>query len=226
MKRTITLTTMALAATFAAHAPAAAQDWYGQVFGGYSFADDLDQSGLIGGAPNSVRTDLDDGYHLGFSVGRSIPGLDTGPVRLRGEIELSYGENDVDGVNFSGNGPGAEANPNGDISTTYLFGNVLADFQTGGPVTPYVGAGLGVGFVDQSIGYGNGVTISGSDEAFAAQLIAGASYQVNDRTALFADARYIRSFDVEGIRTAGGNSAQVSDDLNTVTLNVGLRFNF
>jgi len=222
MKQTTKLISASVALAALSQSPAMAQEWYGQVFGGYNFAEDPTFSGSVG----SVATDLDDGYILGFAVGSALPGLSTDAVRFRGEIELSYGETDVDGVDFSGNGAGAEANPGGDISSTYLFGNILADFETGGPLTPYLGAGIGVSFVDQSVAYGTNVTISGTDEAFAAQLIAGASYELNDSTALFADARYIRGFDVSGTRTAGGNSVQVEDDISNVTLNVGLRFNF
>ncbi len=184
--------------------PAQAQDWYGQVFGGITFPESATFSGTIGGGPQSVFTDLDEGYNLGFSVGGYLPALGNGAVRLRGELELSYNDNDVTGTNFSGNGPAPEINTSGDITSTNLFANVLADFQTGSAFTPYIGAELGVSFVDQGFVYGPGVTISGSDEVFAGQLIAGGSYALNDNTALFADARFIRAFDVSGTRTSPG----------------------
>ena len=225
MKRTL-LFPAALAVASAVAAPATAQDWYGQVFGGVTFSDDARFTGIVGGSPQSVITNLDDGYNLGAAIGTRLPGLSFGGVSLRGEIELSYSENDVGSVNFSGNGPGPEANAGGDISSTYLFGNVVADFETGTKFTPYAGIGLGVAFVDQGVTYGSGVSINGSDEAFASQLILGGSYDLNNKTALFGDVRYIRSYDVAGTRFAPGSVSRVSDDLSNVALNVGVRFKF
>jgi opacity protein-like surface antigen len=208
-----------------ASVPAKAEDWYIQGFAGYTFGDDASFSGLIGGAPNSVFTEFDDGYNIGVAVGRSFDLPDTG-TRLRGEVELSFGENDADSFNFSGNGPGLEINPGGDVSSTNLFGNLLLDFDTGTRFTPYVGGGLGVSFVDQNLVYGPGVTITGSDEVFAGQLIVGGSYDINETTSIFGDVRYTRAFDVTGIRTSPGGVASVSDDLSTTALNIGLRFKF
>ncbi|MBE1283019.1 MAG: outer membrane beta-barrel protein [Rhodobacteraceae bacterium] len=207
-------------------APVAAQDFYGQVFGGYSDLSDSDFSGVIGGSNQNVATDFDGGYNLGISVGRSLPAWSGNGFSLRGEVELSYSDNDVDSVDFSGNGPGAEANTSGDISSTRLFANLIADFETNSKFSPYAGIGLGGDFVDHDIVYGPNVTITGRDEAFAAQLILGSSYEINDQLSLFTDARYVRSFDVTSTRTSPGGAATVSDDLSRVNLNFGLRFNF
>ncbi len=228
MTSTKMLLSAALVAGTMSAGAANAQDWYGQIFGGATFADNPNFSGVIGGAANSVFTNLDDGYNLGFAIGRRFGDLGNG-VGLRGEIELSFSENDADGFNFTGNGPGAEANPGGDISSTNLFANVYADFDTGGRVTPYLGGGIGVSFVDQSLVYGptSNVRIDGSDEVFALQLIAGASVDVSESAELFGDVRYIQAYDVAGTRTVNGAApASVSDDLSSVALNVGLRFNF
>ena len=214
------------ALALAAASPAAAQDYYGSVFGSYSNLQDSTFSGTIGGGPQGVASDFDDGYGLGLSLGTSLPGLSGNGFDLRGEIELSYSNNDVDSVDFSGNGAGAEANTSGDISSTRLFANLIADFETNSRFTPYVGAGIGVDFVDHDIVYGNGVTISGNDEAFAAQLILGTSYEISDSLSFFTDARYVRSFDVNSTRTSPGGVASVSDDLDRVNVNFGLRFQF
>ncbi|SCZ54261.1 outer membrane protein [Epibacterium ulvae] len=207
-------------------APVAAQEYYGQVFGGFSNLTDSNFSGTIGGSTQNVDTDFDDGFNFGFAIGRTFEAWSGNGYGLRGEIELSYSDNDVDGVDFSGNGAGAEANPGGDVTSTRLFANLIADFNTGSRFSPYIGAGLGIDFVDHDIVYGNNVTITGSDEALAAQLILGASYQLNDRTALFTDARYVRSFDVDSTRTSPAGTASVSDDLSRVNVNFGVRFQF
>ncbi|MBO9473612.1 MULTISPECIES: outer membrane protein [unclassified Shimia] len=214
-----------LLATTTLAAPAFAQDWYVQGFLGYSYADDAEHSGNIGGNTQSVLTDLDEDLSYGVSVGRNITSFGNG-LSLRGEVELSYRSNDVNAVDFSGNGAGNEANPGGDISATYLLGNLIVDVETSSKFTPYFGGGLGVGFFDQNISYGNGVTIRGDDEVFTAQLIAGTSYEINDQVSLFGDVRYTRGFDVTGTRTSPAGTATVSDDLSNTSLNLGVRFTF
>ncbi|MBO9397612.1 porin family protein [Shimia sp. R9_2] len=215
----------ALLASTTLAAPAFANDWYVQGSLGYSLADDANHSGIIGGGTQNVRSDLDDDLAVGISVGRGITSFGNG-LSLRGEVELSYRSNDVTAVDFSGNGAGAEANPAGDISATYLLGNLIVDVETSSKFTPYFGAGVGVGFFDQDISYGNGVTIRGDDEVFTAQLIAGTSYDINEQVALFGDVRYTRGFDVTGTRTSPGGTASVSDDLSNTSVNLGVRFKF
>lgn len=205
--------------------PAVAQDWYVQGFAGYTFAEESNFAGLIGGAPQSVFSDFEDGFNIGGSVGLKFAPLGSG-IGLRGEVELSYGENDIDALNFSGNGPGFETNVGGDVSATFLLVNGFVDFDTGSKLTPYVGAGIGVGFTDLDLIYGPGVVITGSDEVFATQLIGGVSYEIGANTSLFGDVRYLQAYDVQGTRTSPAGSARVSDDLSRTSLNVGVRFDF
>ncbi|MEM9845924.1 MAG: outer membrane beta-barrel protein [Pseudomonadota bacterium] len=222
MRTPILLTTVATTALVIA-TTASAQDFYGQLYGGITFPDDPTFSGIVGGVPADVDTTLDEGFLIGGSVGlrfASVP-------NLRAEVELSYGENDIDGINFSGNGLAPEVGVGGDISHTSLLVNGYWDFQTNGPLTPYVGAGLGVGFVDTSAVYGPGVRLDSSDDVFALQLIAGASYDLSESTALFADVRYRQFFDVSADRiTPAGGLASVSDDISLTSFNVGVRLNF
>lgn len=214
---------VALGTGLALSGPATAQDFYGQIFGGYSFGDDFSFSGLVGGAPNSVGVDQDDGFLIGGAIGlrfSSVPGL-------RGDLELSYSENDIDGLAFSGNGPAPEVNVNGDVSSTSLLANLYYDFETGGPVTPYVGGGLGVSFVDVDAVYGPGVRLDSSDEVFTLQLVAGASYDLSERTALFSEVRFRQLYDVSTTRvTPAGGVSQLSDDIQNTSINFGVRFNF
>ncbi len=205
--------------------PAVANDWYGQVFGGYAGLGDSTHD--LSNSPATVDSEYDGGFVLGGSVGRNIPEWSTNSAALRAEIELSYSDNDVDAVNFSGNGPGAEGNISGSVASTRLFGNLLVDFDTGTAITPYLGAGLGVAFVDQDIVYGGApVNISGDDTVFSGQLIAGASYELRDGLSLFGDVRYIRDFGVEGTRTSPALVSGTDTDFDTFTANFGLRFAF
>lgn len=215
----LTLGAIALASPVAAQS---LQDPYGFVFGGLTFEGSSDYDGLIGGNPNSVDTDYDAGGQFGFGVGATLA------PNIRAEVELSYSEQDADTIFFSGNGSGAEANVGGGLRSTALFANAFYDFETNGPITPYVGAGLGVAFVEQDLVYGPGVRVSEDDTVFATQLIAGASYDLSDSLALTADARYRRLFDIESNRFAptGASTGVISGDYGDFSVNVGLRFNF
>jgi len=223
MKRTVT-TLAALLALTATNA--AAQDFYGSVYGGYSNLLDPEFSGTVGGASQSVEVEGEDGYVFGIAIGRTL--ADLGSATLRGEIELSYGENEADEVFFSGNGPAAEINVDGDITTTRLFANVIADFKTQTAFTPYVGAGIGGSRTEFDIAYGPGVELDDESDNFSAQLILGSSYALNETTSLFGDVRLIRDFDVETDRLspAGAVTGTISDDVDTANFNVGISFAF
>lgn len=223
---------IALIALALAASPAAAQDFYGSVFGGYSSLNDPTFSGEVTppGGQQSVGTDFDSGFGVGVALGYRFPGLSTGTLGLRGELELSFTDSDVDALAFSGNGPGAEANVAGDISTTRLFANLIADVKTAGRFTPYFGAGIGIARSDLGLSYGaapGAVNVNDSSTDFSAQLIVGTAYELSDGVSLFGDARYIRDFGVESGRTTpAGFTGTISDDIDTVNVNFGVRFDF
>ena len=194
----------------------------------YSDLQDTDFSGSIGGVSESVDTDFDGAVGLGIAIGKEIPQWSNDAIGTRIELELSYRDNNVDGVNFSGNGPGAEGNISGDVTQTSLFANVLFDFKGNSAFTPYAGFGLGATYSDIDFAYGPGVTLDDSGTDFAAQLIAGVAYDINEDTAFTVDARYTRAFDVSSARLAptGASTGTVEDDLDTFSINFGLRYGF
>lgn len=204
------------------------EDFYVQGFLGYSQLQDTNLSGNIGGAPQSVFGDFDGGYGIGIAVGREINQWSNSNIGTRVELELSYRDNDVERLDFTGNGAGNEANTSGDVSSTSLFANVLFDFKQQGAFTPFVGFGLGAQRTSYDLVYGPGVAIRDSDTTFAAQAIAGVSYDINTSTALTLDARYSRAFDVSSSRVnpAGVSTGTVEDDLDNFSVNLGVRFKF
>lgn len=197
-------------------------DHYVFGFGGVVFDGSVDSDGIINGGPESVDVDLDTGFNIGVGVGASIGN------NFRVEGELSYSDEDVDGVAFSGNGPAAEINVSGDVRTVALFANGYYDFVNTSQFTPYVGVGLGLARVDQDFVYGPGVRVDDSDTVFATQLIAGASYDLGDGFALTGDVRYRRFYDIEADRLAptGANTGGIEGDLDSFAVNVGVRFSF
>jgi opacity protein-like surface antigen len=224
----LTLSAVALSSAAFADGHSTAPSFYGHVFGGYTQAPDLTFSGTVGGNPQTVAIDFGSGYNVGLAFGKNINAWSTSKVNTRAEVELSYSRANADAIDFSGNGAGAEANTAGEVSTTNLFANVLFDFKTSSKWTPYAGFGAGVAFVDNDLVYGPGVRISENDQVFTAQLIAGTSYALNDAMDLTFDVRYSRAFGVSSTRLngAGVSTGTVSDDVDNLRLNVGLRFKF
>lgn len=95
--------------------------------------------------------------------------------------------------------------------------NLWFDIPVGGPVTPYVGGGLGIG----------GYEVDGEGKArFAWQLGAGVSFDVSPSVALFGDYRYrqINGATIEDEDYA--NAGVIVDDVKTSTFNLGIRFRF
>ena len=201
---------------------------YGFGFGGFAFDGAQDSDGTIGGTRQSVDTDYDNGFQFGIGVGRSFSRLSSDKIGVRGEIELSYGESDADAIRFSGNGPAEETGVSGGIEATTLFANIYADFETGSAVTPFVGAGVGIGRFSQDLVYGPGVQVNESDTALGLQLIAGAAYDVSDKLTLTADARYREFYDIESNRFAptGASTGVVDGDFSSVSINFGARIAF
>lgn len=215
-----------------AASPAAAQDFYGSVFGGASLLQDSTFSGDITppGGQQSVDTDFDTGFGLGVALGSKLHALSNGPLSFRTELELSFSDSNVDSIGFSGNGPASENNVDGDIQTTRLFANLIADVETKTAFTPYFGAGIGIARSNLGFSYGGqpgAIQVNDTSTDFTAQLIVGTSYAINDKVSIFGDARYIRDFDVSSSRdNAAGSTGSISDDISTVNLNVGLRYSF
>lgn len=198
---------------------------YGFTFLGATSLQDPTFSGSIAGAPQDVETFFEDSsINFGIGIGRSLPTLGEG---FRGELELSYSDSDIDNTNFSGNALPQE-DANGGISTTRFLASIYRDFSNESAFTPYIGGGLGVAFTDLDISYGPGVTLNESDENLSAQIVLGGSYELTDQLALTTDLRFTRDFDVESSRLSptGDLTGTVSDDIDNVSLNLGLRFAF
>ncbi len=141
--------------------------WYVSLFGGASFAGDMEteRSGA------TFSPDFDTGFLVGGAIGRRI----NDAFRVEGEI--SYARYKTDRVNY---GNGSYDLAGGDLSATYLLANVWADVTRLGEATVYVGGGLGAAYVDGDIYFSNPGSLGyGSSEwGFAGQLGAGVTYAV------------------------------------------------
>lgn len=186
-------------------------------------------------------TEFDTGWTASAALGRRFAN------GLRGEIELAYQSNDVDthnnvqaagipldtedvGVLISGAPQqGATvgevvADGRGSVDTTFLMANLYYDLTQYGAFTPYVGGGLGVGFVDVEYSPSGVGIVDDDDTVFAYQVVAGASYAFSDRAALFAQYRYRATEDVGTEVDLFPASLDVENRASVIE--AGLRFNF
>lgn len=180
------------------------------------------------GTPLGWNTDFDNGFAIGGQVGYAF---DNG---LRVELEATYTEFDVNrhfgltagGANIDNvdvavltRGAADPANPTvgaviadgrGSVSNLGLFGNVFYDIDAGGGFKPFVGAGIG--FQSTDVRYiPSGVPVGeGSDESFAYQLMAGASFELSESVEIF------------GQYTYRSNTDRARIDLDLVPANLGI----
>ncbi len=118
--------------------------------------------------------------NTGWAVGGKVGYDFVGP---RVEIEGLYHNNTGSGVVAFPNG--GFANVNGRIEQVSLMGNVLYDFFPGATITPYIGAGAGVAFVDSTI---QGCSLCSTQ--FAYQGILGIGYNATPALRISLEGRY------------------------------------
>jgi opacity protein-like surface antigen len=195
--------------------------WYVSVFGGaqWSTAEADDGSAAFG---QFFDFDTDIGWQFGAALGARFTD------NLRGEIELSSGAVGLSDVTISG-GPGplfdgdTYAVTDGSASTSYLLANLWFDIDTGSGFTPYIGGGLGAGYVaaEGTIG-GLGDTVDLSGWGWAYQVGAGVKVDVADNMALDLGYRFKAVVDAE--LEGGGDDAIVN--IGSHVVQAGLTFSF
>mgnify|MGYP000102942882 CR=1 FL=1 len=142
-------------------------------------------------------------------------GYDYG-ANWRAEVELARRAADLKSVS------GTAAT--GEMLATSLMANAIYDFDINSPITPYLGAGIGLAQVKLKNASPFGASsINDSDRGLALQGIAGASYALNEAVNLFADYRYFTARNID-LHTAAGAAASM--DAKTHSVMVGLRYNF
>lgn len=210
--------------------------WYASVFAGGNFI--TDDPSFTNGI-TQVDVDYDGGFVVGGAIGyRWVGALGSG-LTPRTEVEVSYQENDVSAINFSGNGPGQEV-VNGDSDTTafnVLFNLYLdADNALGNGITPYFGGGIGFSVVDHSIFYnGANLNLDDTETDFRWHLTAGVNVAVSESVSIFGDIGYHQIVDTGSLRRigaapvgggAGPGGGIFEDDIGSVLVKVGARVGF
>jgi opacity protein-like surface antigen len=162
---------------------------------------------IVGIGSGSGEISYDTGLTAGGSVGYM---MDT----FRVEGEVSYQANDMDKI--SGNGGSLFVN--GDISALTFLVNGYIDFYTGGPVTPFITAGIGYSNVEADI-----EGESNDENLFTYQLGAGIGYAISETLTLDFRYRYLGAEDYEYSEVGAGS---INAEISSHNISAGLRFAF
>lgn len=212
-------------------APAPYNPWYVSLFGGASVMEDVDASasGTFGGTDYAFDGELssDWGFLIGGAVGRSFGSM-------RGEVELSYSENDFDkakGRYTEGADTDRISDPvGGDTGTAMVLANLWYDFNRGAAFRPYVGGGAGLGFTDVSVKVDDLKLVDDDDLGFGFQLGAGMRYALTESVDLDVSYRFrgVLGVKATGDYSAGADSAsaRVKDDIYSHNVVAGISYHF
>lgn len=189
-------------------------EWYITGFGGAAFFDRYLWR---------IDTDYAVESEVGFIVGGAVGSRGLISENIRTEIEVSYMEASpsdffrVPGATFVG------ANPTGHLSSVNILGNVWYDFAPNAAVQPYVGGGLGVGFVDGVLTTTNGdqEQFNGDDVGLAFQAGAGVRWMMSDSVGFDISYRFRGVMDVE-FESVQGFASTGSDDILVHTIQAGI----
>lgn len=208
-------------------------DFYASLYGGVNI--DVGNTDFTNGL-TTVETDFDTGFQFGGALGYKWNNYNLGGLTPRTEIEVNYFDRNVGALNFSGNGPAPEVViDDSQVSGVGVLGNVYLDwtnaFDSG--LTPYVGGGIGVSFVNNNIIYnGAALNLNDQDTAFTWQVGAGVSHEITENASVFVDARYQQILNVDSLRRVGGVAAGgagggiFEDDVDSVLVRTGISIGF
>lgn len=188
-----------------------AQSPYLSVNVGGTWLDDADNVSKLDG--EKVKSEHDTGFNVGAAAG-----YDFGMGRA--ELEIAYRQNDMDKFTLEG----ISVNAGGDVSALSFMANGYFDIHNQSPVTPYIGAGIGLARVSV-----NDVTVLGekiaddSDTVFAYQLAAGVGWEFMPNLTLDLGYRYFATADPEFNDVEGD---KFESEYKSHNLSVGLRIAF
>jgi len=201
MQTRIALLASTAAAALALATPANAKGlWYVNVVGGANFIDDNDFSvNPAGFTTLTWNTEADTGFIVAGAVGMYFGNVMSG---LRGEVEVSWRSNQVDGdwrSNYSAVTPFASGTISYDHQTFAVLANVWWDIPVGGGINPYIGGGVGWADTDIEGDYvcvGGGNCVGGafdfSEDGFAWQLGAGINFDISPNVMLGVGYRFFQ----------------------------------
>ena len=160
--------------------------------------------GAGGGAAWVLGSNSNASTWTGWAVGGKA-GYDFVGPRL--ELEVGYGQ-----IPTSANIPGTAIN--GKVGQLNVMANLLYDFMPTSVITPYIGAGAGVAFVDSNSSLGS--------TQFAYQGMVGVAYNVNEQLRFTVEGRYVGTTN-PSVNTPFGN---VTFQNNNILALAGVTYKF
>ncbi len=193
-------------------------------------------AGNVPGVPAEVDLEFDADVFLGGAVGVRLPFTYFAFAQPRFELEVSYLDAGVASGAFNGGSQVFE----GAQSAVLLLLNGYSDFRWSDDqaVIPYIGGGLGVGFVDSDVAYfpvaagGPPVfALEGDDTGLTTTLAGGATWEATDHLDVYVEGRYVQIFNIDlERRFIGGGAdlfnAELDDRIEGFTLTIGSRWHF
>ena len=193
-----------------------------------------------------------EGFYLG--IGGGVTWLDdsdfsTSPLGLHGTLDNDTGYGIISEVGYAfGNGfrvelnPGYRRTPTGSLHGGNLGGtfstdghvealsgmvNVIYEYPTGTPVSPYIGGGIGVARLKlDTKSTSAGTVIDDTDTQFAYQGIVGASWEFMPNWRLALDYRYFATSDPSFSARVGGTPVSVNSEYRSNNVFLTLRYTF
>ncbi|MEM6687877.1 MAG: outer membrane beta-barrel protein [Planctomycetota bacterium] len=194
--------------------PRKCRECYVSVFGGWSDLNDYSGMPIVTPPPPSppqINASYNDGWIIGGAVGLQLTD------HIRAESEYAF--RDVTGDTWFLNGsPGSYSGHHGVFS---IMKNLLWDFENSTALTPYLGGGIGIAFVDAELTTPSS-TIAIDDAAFAYQAIAGASAEVKPGVDVFAEYRFFGYDDVT-VRSVSTNEPFLDGGFDHDSIVFGVR---
>lgn len=189
--------------------------WYVGIEGGANWVSPIDQvQQYPSGAKVNQTFDLDVGWGVFGTIGRTLGD------HWRVEAEVGYRKNNIG--KFTGTHGTHVADVNGTDSEFTLMANVVYDLMLGDRWSLSVGAGAGA---DRAHTTSKTFGFDDSEWSFAYQGLVGVNYKMGERSALFANFRYlvVNGFDYSDA-SLPQNGVVHQRDINKETLTLGLRF--
>ena len=196
---------------------------------------------VAAGTPYGWNTEFDNGTGFSAEVGARYGN------GFRGAVELAYSSADVDthtGVTLGGGSIDAldaasiagsptplgatvadvVADGRGDISSTSVFANLYYDFNNGGTVQPYAGAGIGFSDVDVQYNPSGVGVVDDGETKFAYQLKAGLTWLASETWEVYGEYAYRATEDIEVNNDLFPGNLDIENQQNLFTVGVRYRF--
>ncbi len=188
------------------------------VYGGIKFIDSY-QTQWGGGRMDG--TDSQNTVGMGFMVGYDFYARSETPVRV--EIEYAFRSNFKSESNMNYGSTHVKSSLDYNMHT--LMANAYYDFYNESIFTPYVGAGLGMAFLDGQIDMefnGNQYSSEMDDTMFAWHVGGGVGVAITENVTADLGYRYLGTSSAYG--EVGGNEVQT--DISAHEFSIGVRFGF